>query len=44
MQKPIQLQQRLIDSALHEINEKGFDTMLNLKLYVADMTYKSSIS
>lgn len=44
MQKPIQLQQRLIDSALHEINEKGFATMFNLKLYVAYMTYKSSIS
>ena len=33
----------VIDSVVHEINEKGFTTTLNLKVYVADITYESSI-
>ncbi|MBF7982683.1 MULTISPECIES: contractile injection system protein, VgrG/Pvc8 family [Rahnella] len=34
----------IIDSAQHEINTNGFTTTLNLKLYIADITYRSSIS
>ncbi|ADW72335.1 MULTISPECIES: contractile injection system protein, VgrG/Pvc8 family [Rahnella] len=39
----IDSQRWVIDSALHEINEKGFTTKLILKPYVADITYQSSI-
>ncbi|WP_413530430.1 contractile injection system protein, VgrG/Pvc8 family [Rahnella inusitata] len=34
----------IIDSVEHSLNEKGFTTKLNLKIYVADITYQSSIS
>ncbi|MBU9844216.1 contractile injection system protein, VgrG/Pvc8 family [Rahnella ecdela] len=40
----IDSQHWVIDSAVHEINEKGFTTTLNLKIYIADVTYESSIS
>jgi len=40
----IDSQNWVIDSAVHEMNEKGFTTTLNLKPYVADITYLSSIS
>lgn len=36
-------QRWIIDSAVHNLNEKGFTTTLNLKIYVADITYESSI-
>ena len=37
-------QRWIIDSLEHSLNEKGFTTKLNLKIYVADITYQSSIS
>lgn len=37
-------QRWIIDSVEHSLNEKGFTTKLNLKIYVADITYQSSIS
>lgn len=40
----IDSQRWVIDSLLHEINQKGFITTLNLKPYIADITYLSSIS
>lgn len=40
----IDSQNWVIDSAVHEMNEKGFTTTLNLKPYIADITYLSSIS
>ncbi|RJT40501.1 contractile injection system protein, VgrG/Pvc8 family [Rahnella woolbedingensis] len=39
----IDSQNWVIDSVVHEVNEKGFTTTLNLKLYIADITYQSSI-
>ncbi|WP_112286847.1 contractile injection system protein, VgrG/Pvc8 family [Rahnella sp. AN3-3W3] len=40
----IDSQNWVIDSAVHEMNEKGFTTTLNLKPYIADITYLSLIS
>ncbi|KAB8311539.1 phage tail protein [Rouxiella chamberiensis] len=34
----------VINSAKHDINAKGFTTTLDLKIYIADITYQSSIS
>lgn len=40
----IDRQRWVINSVVHNLNEKGFTTTLNLKVYTADITYQSSIS
>ncbi len=40
----IDSQRWVIESAVHNVNEKGFTTTLNLKIYIADITYESSIT